>query len=258
MLVRFPFLLYFRQFLTILIVSHSFFMIKEYRFSFESLRITPHDLTPLLGFPGGVIPEPFPELIDQAIKWAPRFCDIRGGYRIFNEVIINCTTNSIEVGEQIFHPSKIVTAQLKNACSCAIFVCTAGTGFTDLAREKESGGDFPLAYILDVLGSVTVEKAMDKLQDKLLAEVRSQGMKISDRYSPGYCDWDTAEQQKLFALLPPAFCGIALSSSSMMSPIKSVSGIIGIGKTMETKGYQCHWCSDVNCLYGKIRRQKKY
>jgi len=81
--------------------------------------------------------------------------------------------------------------------------------------------------------------------------------KSPDLFSPGYCNWSMAEQQKLFSLLPPGFCGIQLSPSSLMHPIKSVSGIIGIGTSCKQKGYQCEWCNDKDCIYGRIRRQKK-
>jgi cobalamin-dependent methionine synthase I len=107
------------------------------------------------------------------------------------------------------------------------------------------------------VGSVTVEKAMDKIQEILDTEMQKTGLTISDRYSPGYCDWSVGEQQLLFTLMPKDFCGVSLSDSSLMKPIKSVSGIIGIGKELRQKGYQCDWCSDKNCIYGKIKRQQK-
>ena len=98
---------------------------------------------------------------------------------------------------------------------------------------------------------------MYKIQKELELDLRVKNLQISDRYSPGYCEWSVAEQQKLFSLLPENFCGISLSDSSLMTPIKSVSGIIGIGKDLKQKGYQCNWCNDQNCIYGRIKRQKK-
>ena len=89
------------------------------------------------------------------------------------------------------------------------------------------------------------------------SEMQKSGLKISDSFSPGYCEWSVAEQQELFALLPENFCGVSLSESSLMWPIKSVSGMVAIGSDMEHKGYQCYWCTDKDCIYGKIKRQKK-
>jgi hypothetical protein len=110
--------------------------------------------------------------------------------------------------------------------------------------------------VYDILGSITVEKATDNIQEFLAADCKASELGISDRFSPGYCEWSVSEQQMLFDLMPKRFCGVTLSESSLMSPIKSVSGIIAIGKGFNPKGYQCNWCNDKNCIYGKIKRKK--
>jgi cobalamin-dependent methionine synthase I len=109
-----------------------------------------------------------------------------------------------------------------------------------------------------VIGSLITDKTVEKLQEKITALISESEMGITDPFSPGYCNWSVAEQQKIFTLLPENFCGIQLSASSLMRPIKSVSGIIGIGTNCKQKGYQCEWCNDKNCIYGRIRRQKKH
>lgn len=232
-------------------------MVKEFRFSFNELNIVAADLTSLLGFTDGVIPEPFPAIIDEALKDAPQFCEIKGGYKIFDSIEINTTEKSITLSDKTFLPSKIITTQLKKSTSAALYICTAGEGISNHSNKISNEGDPLLGYVFDVIGSVTVEKAMDKIQKILDTEMQKTGLTISDRYSPGYCDWSVGEQQLLFALMPPGFCGVSLSESSLMNPIKSVSGIIGIGKELRQKGYQCDWCSDKNCIYGKIKRQQK-
>jgi cobalamin-dependent methionine synthase I len=104
-----------------------------------------------------------------------------------------------------------------------------------------------------VVGSEMVEGAMDMVQDELEKEMKQQNMGITDRYSPGYCDWQVSEQPKLFSLLPEKFCGISLSESCLMYPIKSVSGVIGIGPKAERKGYICSFCNMKNCIYRNQR-----
>ncbi len=232
-------------------------MVKEFRFSFDELNIVATDLTSLLGFTDGIIPEPFPAIIDEALKDAPRFCEIKGGYKIFDSIEINTTEKSITLADKTFLPSKIITTQLKKSTSAALYICTAGEGISNHSNNISNEGDPLLGYVFDVIGSVTVEKAMDKIQEILDTEMQKTGLTISDRYSPGYCDWSVGEQQLLFTLMPKDFCGVSLSDSSLMKPIKSVSGIIGIGKELRQKGYQCDWCSDKNCIYGKIKRQQK-
>ncbi|MFH1765721.1 MAG: vitamin B12 dependent-methionine synthase activation domain-containing protein, partial [Gemmatimonadota bacterium] len=48
-------------------------------------------------------------------------------------------------------------------------------------------------------------------------------------YSPGYCGWHITGQKELFAFLDPQQIGISLNASCLMSPIKSVSGVLVVG-----------------------------
>lgn len=232
-------------------------MIKEFQYTFNELGIVNSDIEVLMGFEEGVIPEPFPELINDALNQATSICNIRGGYKIFNSDEVGIENQTIRICDQVFNPSKVVITQFKNASSFALFICTAGAEISQHSKKVSANDDPLLSFVFDVIGSVTVEKATDRIQKALETESQKFGLNISDRFSPGYCEWSVAEQQKLFALMPENFCGVSLSETSLMTPIKSVSGIIAIGTGMEQKGYQCHWCTEKNCIYGKIKRQKK-
>ncbi|MBK6283524.1 MAG: hypothetical protein IPF54_13515 [Draconibacterium sp.] len=59
-------------------------MIKEFQYTFEELGLATKDLGELMGFEDGEIPEPFPELINNAFASVPSYCSIRGGYKVFN------------------------------------------------------------------------------------------------------------------------------------------------------------------------------
>jgi hypothetical protein len=232
-------------------------MTEDFQYSFDELEIVEGDIAELLGFDSEKLPEPFPYLIAQGLLKAPDLCSIKGGYKIFETIQINLQNNTIQINNQTFSPSKIVVTQFKNATFLALFVCTAGEKISEYSKQVASEGDKLLSYIFDVIGSVTVEKATIKIQKSLELKMQENELCISDRFSPGYCEWSVAEQQQLFSLLPNNFCGVTLSHSFLMRPMKSVSGIIAIGKGLNQKGYQCHWCNDKSCMYGKIKRQKK-
>jgi hypothetical protein len=229
---------------------------KTEHFSFSELNITPSEMEEFMGFEPGQIPEPFPDLIYKALQVAPEHCKISGAYKIFSDIAIHQKTETIQIENQLFSPGKIVVSQLKEATQIALFVCTAGSGISELSKKKTVEGDEMMAYMLDVIGSVTVDKAAGILQEKILEEVKKAGFNITDPFSPGYCNWSVAEQHKLFSLLPSDICGIKLSDSALMYPIKSVSGITGIGRNCKQMGYQCIWCTDRDCFVGKIKRRK--
>jgi hypothetical protein len=110
-------------------------------------------------------------------------------------------------------------------------------------------GNEPLkGFIADILGGVVVELAIDQIQQSLSDEMEKSGLHITNRYSPGYCGWHTFEQHKLFALLPTTM-GIRLTDSALMQPVKSVSGIIGIGADVRFNPYTCRICEATQCIY---------
>lgn len=226
-------------------------------FSFKSLNIIPEEIEELMGFERGEAPEPFPDLIRQGISMAEMLCHGTGGYIVFPDVTVDHQKETITIEGRVFHPGKTVTRELKDATMAALFLCTAGSKISALAKEQSEAGDDLAAYVFDVIGSVAADKVAARINQLIGEEACLTGLGISDSFSPGYCNWSVSEQQILFSLMPGGFCGITLSGSSLMDPVKSVSGITGIGPGLQQKGYQCNWCSDSHCIYGKIRRSKK-
>lgn len=152
-----------------------------------------------------------------------------------------------------FHSGKIIGKMLRFSESYAFFLVTAGPEPEKLARKLLNEGNYLDGYIVDLVASSIVESAADYLEEQVRILAKEQGMLISNRYSPGYCDWNVAEQQKLFSLFPAKCCGISLSESSLMNPIKSASGIIGIGADVQYKDYTCEICSMHNCQFRKTK-----
>jgi hypothetical protein len=98
------------------------------------------------------------------------------------------------------------------------------------------------------MGSEVVERTADWLEKRLIEQIVPLGWSSTNRYSPGYCDWHVAEQHSLFSLLPEGFCGITLTPSALMVPIKSISGIIGLGPDVQRGEYQCSICELKDCF----------
>ncbi|MBK8952513.1 MAG: methionine synthase [Chitinophagaceae bacterium] len=158
----------------------------------------------------------------------------------------------LKLGDTKFNIQKIIYGQLKKAETVALFVCTAGADIGEYAESLIRRGDVLEGYIMDKAGSEIVEAAMDKMQhemEKRLNSLNSLQLHITNRYSPGYCGWNVAEQQKLFSFFPADFCGVTLTEQSLMQPVKSVSGIIGIGRHVKRNAYKCNICEEEYCIY---------
>jgi len=118
-----------------------------------------------------------------------------------------------------------------------------------MSRQSMRNGDLLRGYVYDGIGSEVVENAADRMQEELKRAAGEEGKNITNRFSPGYCGWDVAEQHKLFSFFKDNFCAITLTDSALMNPIKSVSGLIGIGRYARYSSYLCHTCDNKDCLY---------
>ena len=231
--------------------------LQEYSYRFEELEISTDIIEKFMGYEPRHAPDPIPQLIKEVLGVAHDYCNIKGGFVIQEKVEVNRSERILQINNVQFDVKRVVSNQLKKMDNVALFVCTAGDGIGAYSKELMHEGDFIKGYIADVVGSEIVESAMDKIQDDLEQKMEAQGLHITDRYSPGYCGWSVGEQHKLFSFFPENFCGITLTDSSLMQPIKSVSGVIGIGPNVRRKGYVCQMCDMVNCIYREKRELKK-
>jgi len=208
-----------------------------------------------MGYLPGTAPEPVTILINEITEELLPLGDIRAEYRIFKEISLIHEEKSLQVEGVVFNIKPIIYRQIKEAEEAALFISTAGPVIGEKSRNSMKSGDMLKGYVYDVIGSEVVEAAADMMQEELKAEAAARGKKITNRFSPGYCGWDVAEQHKLFSFLKDNFCGITLTESALMNPIKSVSGLIGIGEHVRYAPYQCHLCDDKNFIY-RNRKEK--
>jgi hypothetical protein len=103
------------------------------------------------------------------------------------------------------------------------------------------------ALILDAAGSFLVEHYASLFEDCLVKELSRQGLQLSTRFSPGYCDWDLKHgQAELSRFLSPHVIGIDLRESGLMSPMKSITGIFIVASSMPERT-PCAFCLDQDC-----------
>jgi hypothetical protein len=226
--------------------------LKNFTFPFSELDITTGLVEEAMGYCKGQSPEPFPDMIALELNQCEGLCNIRGSLLVSDNFSLD-PAGITEVNGVKFNIGKKIAQQLRKAKGVALFLCTAGSGICDKSKELMEKGNMIEGYILDVIGSVTVEAAIDKIQDSFEYELVCKGFKMANRYSPGYCGWSLTEQKQLFELFPNNNCGIKLSGSCLMDPIKSVSGIIGFGTDITKTACECQMCELETCLYRAIR-----
>jgi hypothetical protein len=228
-------------------------IVKRYNIKYGDLRISRDKIAKILKFGEGKIPDHFIGIIDHELEMASTLSEISGGYLVSESVVVDKAKQLITLGEVDFNVGKNISVYLQKAEKLALLLCTAGPGLEKRSRQLMQEGHFPEGYIMDAVGSAVVDTAMDFIHASLVQDMKILGLKVSNRYSPGYCSWDVSEQQKLFSFFPEKFAGITLSDSSLMNPIKSVSGIAGIGTHIKYLGYACDDCTQVDCVFRDLK-----
>lgn len=175
------------------------------------------------------------------------------GYRIVNGGIVD--KNYYRFDREIFKPGPVIMHSLKGCAQYVLLVATVGDAFDRWLQSIHRQGDILQMYLSDAVGSAIVEATQHYACSYLEKEAAKEGLHITNDYSPGYCGWHVSEQQNFFSLLPEDFCGITLSESSLMHPIKSISCVIGLDEHAIKHPYGCDICGKSDCFL-KIARAK--
>ena len=152
-----------------------------------------------------------------------------------------------------FDMGRIIQRQLQGAEAYACFICTSGQEFEAYQQRLKQEDDMVRVFVADALGTVIAERCADQMEKDLQLSIDKLGWHHTNRFSPGYCGWHVSQQQLLFPLFKGQTCGVCLNDSSLMVPIKSVSGIVGLGTTVRHLDYTCGLCDYQQC-YRRRRR----
>lgn len=112
---------------------------------------------------------------------------------------------------------------LRGCTSAYLFSATVGIS-VDRFISRMTSMSASRGLAADSLASAAIEGLCDSLCEKL-----SCGVKLRRRFSPGYGDLSLAYQNEFINMLKaPKNIGIALTSSLMMTPTKSVTAVVGV------------------------------
>ena len=210
---------------------------------FDALQITPVDIYEQMGYhgeePDEATRKEVQAVLEEVRPWLrPQFC-----YLVIKEL-------------PEFDMGKIIMRQLRGSEAYALFICTSGTEYEAYLQQLKDNGDMVRVFIADALGSVIAEHCADQMEICLQESIDKLGWRHTNRFSPGYCGWHVSQQQLLFPLFGGQACGVCLTESSLMVPIKSVSGIIGLGEKVRKLNYTCGLCDFKQCYKRKSKLTK--
>ncbi|NHZ87329.1 MAG: hypothetical protein GWP19_15910 [Planctomycetia bacterium] len=137
---------------------------------------------------------------------------------------------------------------IKKAEKLHLFAVTIGAKITEEINKHFDQNEFPTGSFIDSGASLTADNIVGILESRVDKQTTTLA------YSPGYCGWHVSGQKKLFQFLKPDKIGIILNDSCLMTPLKSVSGVLVSGPSaihiFDNNYSFCEDCTTYSC---KIR-----
>ncbi len=230
--------------------------VRNFEIDKSKISVDTNEILALLGEGGKDTDTYTLQLVEYYINECIRIASPLGGY-VLQPVLDNGSLDEIRIEGIRFRTGRMIRHLLKNSETYVFFLATAGIEPESLARQLMREGNYLEGYIVDLVGSAVAESVADLLHEHIKELALSGQRSATNRYSPGYCGWHVKEQQKLFTLFAKNSFGITLSDSSLMTPVKSVSGIIGIGREARYRSYTCEICSMKDCAFRKNKELKE-
>lgn len=204
---------------------------------YNEIAISYEELLSEIGY-GSVQPDDYVSaLIQKALDECEHRTNASYCYHIVEGVL---TKDEIIAQAHQINANSTITGLLGGSTHFAFFIATAGIMFQQWIEEVKATEDSLMIFIVDSMGSLLAEKAGDYMERQLEKEITP--LQHTNRFSPGYCGWHLTDQRNLFSLLKGHNTGVILNDVCLMIPIKSISGVMGIGEVVNQKEYGCQHC----------------
>lgn len=175
----------------------------------------------------------------------PRYC-----YKVFD---INEVESGVElVGTNLVLSGEDIKRHLKD-CYGVVIMCATLSGRIDALIRKTQLEDMSKAIVVNSLASVAIEQVCDKAEEEI--HLSLPHCYKTWRYSPGYGDLPITLQKDILNILDaPRRIGLCTDNSMMLTPIKSVTAVIGLSHSPVSPAKRgCLCCNLKNtCQYRKV------
>lgn len=217
----------------------------------DKMEIDKSEVLRYLGYKNQHIDEKLTELIDECIGEVIDISERKYIYNIFdikeeNEGILLLNTVLYLKGKDIYK-------HLNSSEGCALMAVTLGLEM-DKRIAFYSKFNITKAVIMDACASTAVEALCDIVQCEIGEAAAKSGLYITKRFSPGYGDFSVEHQRGILNVLDcERKIGLTLTDSFLMLPRKSVTAVIGLGRSSNIKSCEkCMVCNMKNCIYRKV------
>lgn len=182
--------------------------------------------------PGHLTSQRIDDLFDEAVDLFYRLAQPAG---ILKTVSISQFA-AIFKGDGRNEPDAPLGHIFPQADSLSLMALTMGQELSQKVTDLFARSDFALGAMLDAVASVGADRGSVFAESLYRESLQSPPNRTPSTdtaavllYSPGYCGWHISSQLRLFDWLHPEEIGIRLNKSFLMTPLKSISGVLVAG-----------------------------
>lgn len=187
------------------------------------------------------------ELIRYSFKELEQIVKKRIVYRVFE--LTMAEDDGIKI-ENMRIESRSLSKNLRGCDKVILLGATLGVE-VDLLMKRYSYTDMARTVVLQACAAAMLEEYLDECQLKIEEEMEKEGYFLRPRFSPGYGDFSISHQKEILAMADTARrIGLTMTQSSMLTPTKSVTALIGLSKKKENCHIRgCEACGKTDCAY---------
>lgn len=226
------------------------------------LNVLTEEYVRLLGYPRGW------ELEGRAMEladWARDWYSTNGRPWFYAR-----QAESFEIGDDsiqidgVQFTSKRMLATLRRAEAHSVILVAVGAGpeAEEESHRRWEGGKPDEYFFLEIFSSAVVEHLTASAGARLCGWAEQRDMAVLPHYSPGYPEWDIAEQPRLLQLLKqtqkqPFPSAVEVFDSGMLRPKKTLLAVFGLTSHTErldrlTDLVPCENCSFGPCQFRRV------
>ena len=148
-------------------------------------------------------------------------------------------------GGLVLTQAEAIGSLLGEAQELAMVVGSIGPALDRLAGEWFSSGREIEAFVLGEIGNLAIGKLSDQMPEHVADWAADRGLEASGALSPGGTGIDLSAQRVVVELASANRIGVALTSTCMLTPVKSISMVIGLGHGLPTwtHAQACNLCA---------------
>lgn len=193
-----------------------------------------------LGYGRQAIDEPTLALVQASFEELDEIAEKKFVYRIFE--LTNSDAKKIE--------SKSLSKNLYKCEEVILMAVTLGAEVDRRLRKYEIT-NIAKAAVFQACSAAYLEEYCDHIQEELALEMLHEGKYLRPRFSPGYGDFSISHQKEFLQCLDASKkIGLTMTESYMLTPVKSVTAVIGVSKTnAQCHKSGCESCDKTDCLY---------